>query len=89
MATGRKYGLYVVLGTDYLNPRTSKGLAANIPARLVFKATDKRVARDTGIPESADLSSPDEAIMETMFEGKRKITIDKIKVKEIYGEIFK
>lgn len=89
LATGRKYGIYVVLGTDYLNPRTSKGLIANIPARLVFKATDKRVAHDSGIPESAELTSPDEAILETMFEGKKKLTIDKIKVKEIYGEIFK
>lgn len=86
---GKKYGLYLVMATDYLNPKISKELMANIPARLVFKPTDKKVAHDTGIPESADLTSPDEAILETMFEGKRKLTIDKIKVKEIYGEIFK
>lgn len=86
---GKKYGFYLVMATDYLNPRISKELMANIPARLVFKATDKKVAHDSGIPESAELTSPDEAILETMFEGKKKLTIDKIKVKEIYGEIFK
>jgi len=89
LATGRKYGFFVIMGSDYLNPRTTKGLMANIPARLVFKATDKRVAREAGIAEAADLSSPDEAILETMYEGKKKITIDKVDVKKIYGEIYK
>jgi len=86
---GRKYGFYFVIGTDYPNPRTSKEIIANSPAKLVFKPTDKKVARDTGIPESADLISPDEAILETMFEGKKKITINKVNPKKIYDEIFK
>lgn len=85
---GRKYGFYFVIGTDYPNPRTSKEIIANSPAKLVFKPTDKKIARDTGIPESADLNSPDEAILETMFEGKKKITIKKLNQKEIYEEIF-
>lgn len=58
-------------------------------AKLVFKTTDKKIARDTGIPESADLSSPSEAILETMYEGKTKITIEKIDHKKIYEEVFK
>ena len=85
---GRKYGFYFVIGTDYPNPRTSKEIIANSPAKLVFKPTDKKIARDTGIPESAGLTSPDEAILETMFEGKKKITIKKLNPKEIYEEIF-
>lgn len=85
---GRKYGFYVVIGTDYPNPKTSKELVANIPAKLVFKPTDKKVVRETGVPESIDLISPDEAILETMFEGKKKITINKVNPKKIYEEIF-
>lgn len=86
---GRKYGFYLIIGTDYLNPRISKELVANIPVKLVFKPADKKVAHDTGIPESANLTSPNEAILQTMFEGKTKLTINKIKAKEIYKEIFK
>jgi len=88
ISIGKKYGFYFVIGTDYPNPRTSKEIIANSPAKLVFKPTDKKIARDTGIPESADLVSPDEAILETMFEGKKKITIQKLDSKKIYEEIF-
>jgi len=89
ISIGRKYGVYVVVGTDYPNPKTLKVITANSPAKLVFKPTDKKIARDTGIPESADLSSPDEAILETMYEGKTKLTVEKIDYKKIYEEIFK
>jgi len=89
ISTGKKCGFYFVIGTDYPNPRTSKEIIANSPSKLVFKPTDKKIARDTGIPESVDLISPDEAILETMFEGKKKITINKLNPKEIYDEIFK
>lgn len=89
ISTGKKYGVYVVIGTDYPNSKTLKLITANCPAKLVFKPTDKKIARDTGIPESADLTSPDEAILETMFEGKKKITIKKLNPKEIYEEVFR
>ncbi|HWS48841.1 MAG TPA: FtsK/SpoIIIE domain-containing protein, partial [Candidatus Methanoperedens sp.] len=85
---GKKFGFYLVMVTDYLSPKTSKELLANIPAKLVFKPTDKKVAHDSGIPESVDLTSPDEAILETIFEGKTKLTINNIDVKKIYKEIF-
>lgn len=85
---GRKHGFYIIAGTDYPNPRTLKELVANIPTKLVFKPTDKKVARETGVPESIDLVSPDEAILETMYEGKKKITINKVNPKKIYEEIF-
>lgn len=88
IAQGRKYGFYFVIGTDYPNPRFSKLILANMPTKLVFKPTDKKIARETGVPESIELSSPDEAILETMFEGKRKITINKVSPKQIYEEIF-
>lgn len=89
LSMGRKYGFYFVIGTDYPNSKISKEIIANCPAKLVFKPTDKKIAKDTGIPESADLSSPDEAILETMFEGKKKITIKKLNPKKIYEEIFR
>jgi DNA segregation ATPase FtsK/SpoIIIE-like protein len=85
---GRRYGFYLIVGTDHPNPRTSKEIIANMPTRLVFKPTDKKIARNTGIPESADLVSPDEAILETMYEGRKKITINKVDPKKIYEEIF-
>lgn len=89
ISLGKKCGLYFVIGTDYPNPRTSKLIMANSPAKLVFKPTDKKIARDTGIPGSADLSFPNEAILETMYEGKTKLTVEKIDHKNIYEEIFR
>lgn len=86
---GRKVGVYVVIKTDYIDSKIARIITANSPAKLVFKPTDKKIARDTGIPESADLSSPDEAILETMYEGKTKLRIEKIDHKKIYEEIFK
>lgn len=86
---GRKHGFYIIAGTDYPNPRTLKEMVANMPTKLVFKPTDKKVARETGVPESIDLISPDEAILETMYEGKIKITINKVNPKKIYEEIFR
>lgn len=88
LSVGRKYGIYLVIGTDYISPKTLKMITANSPAKLVFKPTDKKIARDTGIPESAELSSPSEAILETMYDGKTKITVEKIDHKKIYEEIF-
>lgn len=88
MVQGRKHGFYFVIGTDYPNPRTLKEIIANSPAKLVFKPTDKKVARETGVIESIDLESPNEAILETMFEGKKKLTINKVNPKQIYDEIF-
>jgi hypothetical protein len=88
LSMGKKYGIYLIIGTDYLNTKINKEIMANNPAKLVFKSIDKKIARDTGIPESADLVSPDEAILETMFEGKKKITIQKLNQKKIYEEIF-
>lgn len=85
---GRKYGVYFVIGTDYINPRIAKSIIANIPAKLVFKPTDKRISRDSGIPEAIELSSPDKAILETIYEGKRKLTINKVDSRKIYREIF-
>jgi hypothetical protein len=88
MAQGRKTGVFAVIGTDYINPRSAKEIIANSPAKLVFKPTDKKVARDTGVIESFDLKSPDEAILNTMYEGKTMVTINKVDPKEIYDEIY-
>ena len=88
METGRKVGVYVVIRNDLLDNKTAKIISANLPVKLVFKPTDKKIARETGIPESADLTSPNEAILETMYEGKTKLTVEKIDYKKIYEEIF-
>lgn len=88
LVMGRKLGIYVILGTDFPNPRTSKEIVANIPAKIVFKPTDKKIARETGIIESFDLKSPDEAIFETMYEDKTTVTINKVDSKKIYEEIY-
>ncbi len=88
MAQGRKMGVFAVIGTDYPNPRSAKEIIANSPAKLVFKPTDKKIARDTGVVESFDLKSPDEAILNTMYEGKTTVTINKVNPKEIYDEIY-
>jgi hypothetical protein len=46
------------------------------------------MARSSGVPESIKLESPDEAILETMYGGKKKLTINKVDPKKIYEEIF-
>jgi len=89
ISQGKKYGVYVVISNDHPKLRLLDEIMANIPAKLIFKPTNKKIARQTGIPESIDLTSPDEAILETMYEGKKKLTINKVNSKEIYEEIFK
>ena len=89
MASGKKCNIYVILIMDFPDPTLPSLIMANSPAKLVFRPTDKKIARQTGIPESIDLTSPDEAILETMYEGKKRITINKVNPKEIYEEIFK
>lgn len=88
MAQGKKCGIYVILGTDYLNLRIYKQLISSIPAKLVFRPTDKKLAKDTGIPESFELTSPDEAILSSIFEENKKVKIENLDHKKIYEEIF-
>jgi DNA segregation ATPase FtsK/SpoIIIE-like protein len=89
ITSGKKYGVYLIIATDFPNPRTSKEIMANSPAKLVFKSTDKKISRETGIVETFDLKSPDDAIFETMYEGKTKVVIDKVDSKKIFEEIYK
>lgn len=87
LVSGKKCGIYCVLGSDLI-PKIPKTILANIPAKIVFKPTDDSLARNNGIPESKNLPSPDEAILETMFEGKKKLNILDISDEKIYEEIF-
>ena len=89
LTRGKNANVYTVITFDYLVPSLSKVISANNGAKVVFRPTTKQMARSSGISESADLTSPDEAILETMYEGKKKITIQKLNPKEIYNEIFK
>lgn len=86
MSTGREVGVYLVVTLDYIDNRLYKGIVTNSPARLVFKPTTKLTARSSGIPESIKLEKPNEAILETMFEGKQKVTVTEINTKKIYEE---
>lgn len=88
MVQGRRYGIYFVISTDYLAHSTFKGIIANIAARLVFKSVNKKIARENGVLESVNLTSPDQAILETMFEGRKKITVNEVDINKIYKEIF-
>lgn len=87
LVSGKKYGFYCILGTDLI-PKIPKTMLANIPAKIVFKPTDEDLTRNNGVNESKDLNSPDEAVLETMFEDKMKVKIKNINYKKIYEEIF-
>jgi len=86
LVSGKKYGFYCVLGTDLISS-IPKTILTNIPAKIIFKQTDEKLAKDTGVPESKDLKSPDEAILNTMFEEQKKIKVSEISHREIYKEI--
>lgn len=88
MKVGRELGIYVILTVDYIDSRLNKSIIANNAARLVFRPTTKQMARRSGVFESIKLEKPNEAILETMFEGKRKITVKEVDTKKIFSEIF-
>lgn len=89
LTQGKSVNVYTVITFDYLASNLSKGILANNGAKVIFKPTTRQMARSSGIPESINLESPNEAILETMFEGKTKLKINKMDVKKIYQEIFK
>lgn len=89
LTRGKSVNVYTVITFDYLAPDLRKEILANNGAKVVFRPTTRQMARSSGIPESIDLNSPDEAILETMFDGKKKITIQNLNPKEIYKQIFK
>jgi len=89
MLLGRKCGVYLIVGTDFINPKTYKGIIANNPVKIVFKTIDPKIASDTGIPESINLKFSDEAIIEEMYLlFKRKVIIGQLDPEKIYKEIF-
>ncbi|MCL4384565.1 FtsK/SpoIIIE domain-containing protein [Patescibacteria group bacterium] len=88
MKVGRELGIYVLLTVDYIDSRLNKSIIANNAARMVFRPTTKQMARRSGIFESIKLEKPNEAILETMFEGKKKITVKEVDTKEIFSAIF-
>lgn len=88
MKLGKSVGVHIITTFDYVTPNLSKEILANNGAKIVFKPTTRQMARSSGVFESIELESPDEAILETMFEEKTKFTINKINVRKVYGEIF-
>ena len=88
LTRGKSVGVYTVITFDYLAPNLGKEILANNGAKVVFRPTTKQMARSSGIPESIKLESPDQAVLETLYEGKAKFTIDKIEIGKIYQEIF-
>lgn len=74
---GRKTKVYAIISFDHLSQNLRKDFFVNIGAKIVFKPTTVALADQNGIPESIELTSPDEAILETMYEGREKINISK------------
>lgn len=75
MLQGRKCGVYLILGTEYLKPRMAKELLPNNAAKIDFVS-------------NGELRSPTEAILETMYERKTKVIIEKVDCKKIYERIY-
>ncbi len=88
MLTGKKAGIFFVIGADPMILRKYKTILSNNAARLVFKTVDKSTAKSFGTPEALDLNSPNKAILSVLFEENKEINIEKIEPKQIYGEIF-
>lgn len=85
----KRAGVYIVITADYIDGRISKWIQANNGAKIVFRPTTRQMARSSGVPESIKLESPDQAILETMYEGKTKFNINKVEARKIYEEIYK
>lgn len=85
----RKSGVYVVITTDYIDGRLNKWILANNGAKIVFRPTTRQMARSSGVFESIKLESPDQAILDTMFESKKKFTISKVNVKREFEKVYK
>lgn len=85
----KRAGVYVIITADYIDGQIGKWIQANNGAKIVFRPTTKQMARSSGVPESIKLESPDEAILETMYEGKTKFTINKMDTSKTYEEIYK
>jgi len=88
LSQGWNAKVYSLMTFDYLGPNFKKETLANIGAKVVFRPTTRQMARSSGIPESIKLASPNEAILDTTFEGKTKFTINKKDIKGDYKETF-
>lgn len=85
---GKQSGIYIVIGTDYVNSKYYDGIIANNPAKIVFKPTDIKVIKKIKISKLINLESPDQAILKIIFKEDKKISINKINPKTIYSKIF-
>lgn len=88
LTRGKSVNVYTVITFDYLAPDLRKEILANNGAKVIFRPTTRQMARSSGVLESMNLESPDQAILETMFMGKTKITVNKVDTKKIYQKIF-
>lgn len=88
LTRGKSANVYTVITFDYLAPDLRKEILANNGAKVVFRPTTRQMARSSGIPESIKLESPDQAILQTMYESKKMFTINKVDSKKVYEKIF-
>lgn len=86
--TGRKVGIYFIIEDNYPNLKDNKIIMVNNVARVAFKQNDKNFAKNIKTPESTELNSPNQAILNVIFEENKKILVEKINHKKIYEEIF-
>ena len=88
MLTGKKAGVFFVIGIDPIVLRKYKTILSNNAAKLVFKTVDKSMAKSFGTPEAVDLDSPNKAVLNVLFEENKEIEIENIEPKKIYEKIF-
>ena len=88
MLTGKKAGIFFVIGVDPIVLKKYKTILSNNAAKLVFKTVDNCIGKSFGTPEAIDLGSPDKAILNVLFEENKIIDTEKIEPKKIYDEIF-
>jgi hypothetical protein len=75
---GKSAKVYCAVGFDLIDQKFRKDLFAHVGAKLVFKQATSALARSSGVPESLKLKKPNEAILETMWDGKKKIILNKL-----------
>ncbi len=88
MLTGRKVGIFIVIGIDPIFLRKYKTILSNNAAKIVFKTIDKSTAKSFDTPEAFELDGPNKAILNVIYEENKTVEIEKINHKKLYEEIF-
>lgn len=85
---GRAVGIYLILTMDYISFTDFREIIAGNPARIAFKPVDDRF-KERNLPQVAELKSPDEAILWSMYQENKKFEVLNLRSRRIYKQIFK